>query len=378
MTKAELANNECLIRPFPRLAIVGASARAATGSVYLSGRTATTADLFADADLLRLCNAERVGDYPGGLYDWLQRSECDAWFYTGALENQPDLVDRLAQLRPLMGNNGETLRRVRDPLLLQQLMQQYDLPFPATRLATEGPTDQGRWLAKTYQGSSGMGTSDWQGNSSGYVQRWINGQFGSALFAGSTLLGISRQLVGESWTGAAKFQYAGSLAPWLVPAPVEQQILSVGELLYAEFELQGLFGVDFVFDGQDAWLLEVNPRYIASVEVLELANSFQAIDWHLSTCKVSGLDPLEPLQPSEISTVLGKAIWFTQERLQVTAANSDWALSQLDLADVPVPGTIIDIGYPVLTVRAEAWTDQELVATMQQRIAEVAARFTGE
>ena len=367
--------NSCLIRPFPRLAIVGASARAAAWSVYFSGRTAATADLFADADLQQLCEATRVVDYPGALVRWLQNIECDAWLYTGALENHPALVDRLAELRPLMGNRGNTLRRVRDPLVLQRVLREHGLPFPKTRAATDGPIDAGRWLAKTYQGSSGSGVSLGKAYAVGYLQQWIDGEPGSALFAGETLLGVSRQLIGEDWTGAAQFQYCGSIAPWQLSPTAQEQFHLLGEVLKREFDLQGLFGVDFVYDGHDVWPIEVNPRYTASVEVLELAYPIQAIDWHLSTCKASGLDALTPPRPVEPATVLGKAIWFAKRDIEVSQQSSRWALTQLDLADVPTAGTRIDPGQPVLTVRGEAWSQDELLASLQQRIVELEKIF---
>ena len=376
MTKSDPTKNSCTVRPFPRLAIVGASARAAAWSVYFSGRSAAAADMFADADLKRLCSVTKIPDDSADLVDWLQHTECDAWFYTGALENQPALVDRLAEVRPLMGNDGETLRRVRDPLMLQEALRRLGMPFPETRNAEDGPADDGRWLAKSYRGSSGMGVSWNKDAGQGFIQRFVEGQCGSALFAGNTLLGISRQLVGETWTGAGEFQYCGSLAPWSLPERARQQIKAVGSGLHSEFNLQGLFGVDFIYDGESMWPVEVNPRYPASAEVLELASPIQVIDWHLSTCKASGLAPLPSPDIFDSATVLGKAIWFASKRILVSEASSTWALSQRDLADVPVGGTEIGIGEPVLTVRAEAWTTDELLAVLRQRIEEVATRFT--
>src|SRR5882672_6712717 len=101
-----------------KLAIVGASARAAAFSALRSGYQVVAADLFADADLQRACPVTRIADYPAGLITWLEKVECDAWLYTGALENHPQFVDRMAAIRPLLGNAGEPLRDVRNPAVL--------------------------------------------------------------------------------------------------------------------------------------------------------------------------------------------------------------------------------------------------------------------
>src|SRR5262249_25634739 len=46
---------------------------------------------------------------------------------------------------------------------------------------------------------------------------------------------------------------------------------AIGRLLVKSLGLRGLFGVDFVLEGGRPWVVEVNPRYTASVEILELA-----------------------------------------------------------------------------------------------------------
>ena len=95
--------------------IVGASARAAAMSARRGGLNPWAADMFGDQDLRACCPVERIDDYPNGLERVLAAAPAGPWMYTGALENYPDLVDRMAALRPLYGIGGESLRAVRDP-----------------------------------------------------------------------------------------------------------------------------------------------------------------------------------------------------------------------------------------------------------------------
>ena len=67
------------------------------------------------------------------------------WLYTGALENRPAFVERLAQLRPLWGNGPEVLRRVRSPFALAARLRQAGLACPAVGRTT-GEVAPGRWL----------------------------------------------------------------------------------------------------------------------------------------------------------------------------------------------------------------------------------------
>ena len=95
------------------ITIVGASARAAAQSALRAGLRPFAGDLFADADLAGACPTVQVPQYPDGLEGLLASAPAGGWMYTGALENHPDLVDRLAEMRPLWGNRGDVLRRVR-------------------------------------------------------------------------------------------------------------------------------------------------------------------------------------------------------------------------------------------------------------------------
>ena len=54
--------------------------------------------------------------------------------------------------------------------------------------------------------------------------------------------------------------------------------------LAGAFALRGLFGVDFIWDGERAWTHEVNPRPTASLEAIEAAYGIGAFDAHLRGC----------------------------------------------------------------------------------------------
>src|SRR5258707_10986773 len=81
--------------------IVGASARAAAMSARRSGLNPWAADMFGDLDLRACCPGQRIENYPHGLERALAAAPDGRWMYTGALENHPDLVDRIAAVRPL-------------------------------------------------------------------------------------------------------------------------------------------------------------------------------------------------------------------------------------------------------------------------------------
>ncbi|MFM9196015.1 MAG: hypothetical protein ACKOWG_09790 [Planctomycetia bacterium] len=103
----------------PPLVILGASARALARSAAQAGWEPYAADLFCDLDLQATARqaVQVSAGYPSSLASAAAGFPSAApWCYTGALENHPDLVDRIAKTRPLAGNAGAILRRLREPV----------------------------------------------------------------------------------------------------------------------------------------------------------------------------------------------------------------------------------------------------------------------
>ncbi|MEM9186935.1 MAG: ATP-grasp domain-containing protein [Planctomycetota bacterium] len=348
-----------------RLAVVGASARAAAFSAIRAGFEVVAADLFADADLTARCPATRIVDYPSDLEGWLAQQDVDAWIYTGALENHPDLVDRLASIRPLWGNAGEPLRRVRDPVELQSILARAGVPFPETRRSAEGLPLDGTWFCKTYRGSSGSGV--WLLDSEealaraaaevAVFQKRIVGTPASAvslLLEGrvSRLEGLTEQLVGEPCFAAGRWSYCGSVERPDWSSSVELHT-GVTAALAIDAGLVGVVGIDLVYDGANYWVVEVNPRFTASCEIVESFRPRSVVAGHAvaNSWRRQAAAPRSPAPPR----LCGKAICFAKEPVVVPPAFGMWAIGEAAsgrVADVPVIGAPIDVGQPIITVLA--------------------------
>lgn len=382
-----------------RIAIVGASVRAAAHSALRDGFEPVAADLFRDRDLCDRCSATAIENYPVDFCPWLQSVEVDAWIYTGALENHPDLVDRMAAIVPLLGNQGDRLQLVRSPDALASRLNDHGLLFPETRSTAEDLPCNGSWLRKSYRASSGHGVwshdpctaSDQSGAQQDgnkpvcqklFFQRRLEGDSVSAVFvaAGSQarLLGVTRQLVGVAWTGAQPFQYAGSLGPLRIDEKVHQTIEKIGSVLASEFKLRGLFGVDLIINHAGVWVLEVNPRYTSSVEIVERMTGFKMLQSHALACS-TGVLP-EVAAHCDVQQV-GKAILFARWSVKVSEEFFAWACHQNygdpwpGLADIPSPETQISRGQPVLTVFATGSDARDLESQLQKRLSEVQGKL---
>src|SRR5258708_31771185 len=131
------------------LVVIGASGRAAAFSALRVGLRPWAIDVFGDRDLRAACPTRVVPNrqYPAALAQLARQAPPGPWMYTGALENWPGLVEEISRERPLWGNDGACLRRVRDPFALAAALQEVNLPCPAVRRIDERPAT-GRWLHK--------------------------------------------------------------------------------------------------------------------------------------------------------------------------------------------------------------------------------------
>ena len=367
------------------IAIVGASVRAAAFSALRAGLVPVGIDRFADWDLRLRVSTLRLDDYPNGIESAIARCCVDAWMYTGGIENYPELVDRLAKNGTLWGNSASALKGVRDPFQWARAFAEAAIACPWPQARAEGLPHDGSWLIKPLRGSGGAGIRPWRGQSPPargkgveyYFQPRIVGTPCSAVFVGAAgravLLGATRQLMGGAWSGASEFAYAGSIGPLKLSRQKEEQWQRIGNCLARRFALVGLFGVDAIDDGSTVWPVEVNPRYTASVEVLERAIGFQAVQLHAEACCRGTL--AEPQAPSSDHCV-GKAILYAPTDLVVSARFFFWARQRAeawpwpDLADVPDVGAVIRRGQPVATFFAEASDESATQHALRARLDE--------
>ena len=354
--------------------VVGASARAAVMSLARAGFEAWAVDLFNDRDLKRIAPCARCpfADFPQAMPQLAERFPSGPVLYTGGLENYPEVVRELARHRPLWGNDPDVLQHVRDPF---ELMKR-GFPTPVAYAPGSLVPETGRWLLKSRRSSGGLGVRSAipgetipQGH---FAQQFIDGPSMSAAFLGNQMLGVTEQLIGTSWLHAKPFHYAGTIHepdafepdaqarldnhPLLARRARMQQL---GNDLSSAFGLSGYFGIDFILNGDKPFVVEVNPRYPASVEVVEYA--------------------------AHLNCAVGKAIYFAPHAFRFPKSGpwdadlqipfDPWRLP--GFADIPEPEEAMEAGSPVLTFFASGSTAASCREQLQSRAAELDALLPG-
>lgn len=195
----------------------------------------------------------------------------------------------------------------------------------------------------------------------------------SALFVArrdkAELIGVCDQLIGPEFGAPTEFSYAGSIGPIAVSHRTRELLQQIGDTLAREAELLGLFGIDFILADNIPWLVELNPRYTASVEVLEQALGRALLAEHATAC--GHRTEIVRERPTQ-TRIVGKQIVYATRDL---TASSWESLFQTErnasesplIADIPALGSCIAKHWPICTVFAEANSVEQCRSVLADR-----------
>ncbi len=342
-----------------RVLVVAVSARMLAQLAAADGWEVTALDRFGDVDLRAVAGGARVGSNEA-LAALAAGVEANAIAYGAGFENRPDLVARLAEGRELLGTPPELLAAVRDPWAVGAAARACGARAPETRSGGElaGAGRQGPWLRKPQRGGGGRGVRGWAGGRlwpAEIVQRRVDGLSCSAVAIGdgrrAAVLGLTEQLHRRPGFG-----WMGNSTPPRLPDPelaeLDGQLRAVCDEVAARFGVRGAFGVDAVWDGRHAWVLEVNPRPPASLELFGPG----CFDAHVRGARGLGLPTAGTPPATRCAKV--KLVLFAGRDLR--APDPGWWPPGLT-RDIPHAGETIRRGAPVCTLISAGLGVPELV-----------------
>lgn len=358
--------------------------RAAAESAARAGFDVTAIDAFADVDQYPSVRAHSLRDQFSASAAALRARTiaCDAVAYGSNFENHPTAVTLLADGRGLWGNAADVIRGVRNPRLLSEALQRRGFAVPRivrSAAALKGPryTSGGamlpyecsaglsgpRWLVKPLASGGGHAIRRWQHSEEvprrRYLQEFIEGTPASIVFVargGAVVpIGFSRQLIGEEAFGVSGYRYCGNI---MTAAGEDDDAVESAQRVAAavgeEFGLVGVNGIDLIVRNGVAYAIEVNPRWCASMELVERAYGLSVFGAHAAACHDGRLPAFDLAQTRRGVTAVGKAVVFARQ--DVTVSDLRTELPSLagsgDLRDIPKPGTSIKTRRPVCTVFA--------------------------
>lgn len=410
-----IANFARLARELSRggkpLILAGASCRAAAQCAQRAGYVPVVFDDFLDRDLLQsaIC-------FPSSaLAQWIDRiAEViphAAAMVAGGIENRPDVLDGLQNAKFKLGVDRNSMQALRDPRRWQRWATESGLLFPATRWPEQGPpsptdtaTSRHAWLIKSMHSAGGLGVSLWDpcinppalpSTTQFWQERLTGVSVGVSYLAtssGNHCLGAANAWEHPWPWSPTPYIYRGSVSPFPIEQSAWVRFNAFGERVRRETGIRGLWGADWILATDGWWLLEINPRWSASMELLDAGGSIPWVELHVRAIQDDRLDAKLAEHASQGALHLPpRAMAKT-----IVYATSDWSLTDEDLAwmwerrwrfegpdglvgsgfaDIPATADRLMRGTPVLSCLAQGPDIAAAQAAIGVRVREVMVRM---
>ncbi|MCH9808207.1 MAG: ATP-grasp domain-containing protein [Alphaproteobacteria bacterium] len=363
--------------------IAALSGRALAASARRAGYDPSVADSFGDEDTAQLCrdlavlpDAIRTGFRKVALMEALdqlagtgEREVADLVVGAG-FEDCPALVEAIEKRFNLLGCSASAIRACKDPDQFFGLLAELGILHPDTVL--ERPGEPEGWLSKRIGASGGRHIRRLSKKGSPrpgrYYQRELSGVSLSATAIASAR-GTAFAFT-QSWCSPTKrepFRYGGTVSVDQMDADLEARLIDTCLSLIKPLQLVGLVSFDFLIDeGGEAFLIEVNPRPGASLDVLD-DQSGTLFKAHLAACR------------GEDSTDVLAKTWRPSAKACAYLYADDGALSVGDIdwpewvSDRPRNGQKIAAGGPIATVHANGQIAADAARNCHQRLTKLKA-----
>jgi len=354
--------------------LAAVSGRALAQSARRGGYLPLVADFFGDQDTVAAAHAHTLvdGSFARGFrepelmaaLERLAARHPPAGIVCGTgFEDRPQLLAQIERRWRLYGNGAATVARVKDPEFFASVCRRCNVPFPEISLT---PPERTGFLAKRRGGSGGAHIANASGGDVRediYYQARVRGRPVSALLlangASAIVLGLSAQWANP--TSRQPFRYGGAVRPADISSGVARRLEQAACRLAAALSLTGLNSADFLVDGDDFQVVEINPRPGATLDIFDTGETEgdSLFSLHVAACTGDLIDEVPRLDGGRASAVCYAA-------RDVTAPDRfewpDWS------ADRPSAGMAIMAGEPLCTVHAGASTAADAKALLDERM----------
>ncbi len=366
------------------IALAGLSARALVQAAVQEGWKAVALDVFGDADTQAVAAQWRPigcpdalaidGDrFVAALRGVAQRGDAGGWIAGAGFERRADLLDAGNAILPLIGNTSETVRHVRDPARFFAFLGAHGIAHPAVDVQ-RAPMG---WLTKDPLGCGGghierVAEVEGQALPSGrYAQREAAGVPMSATFVAdgqsAVVLGINEQIVRP--LGTRPFVFHGVIGPVSVTLGVRRALDAAVQAASRSFGLRGLGSLDFLLEGENVAVLELNARPPASLSLYPSVGASGPLLAHLRACLAHEL----PVCADSDGVVRGIEIVYAPWHVLIGEAEATAIADLPGAQDLPNPGTQVRALEPLCSVTVCAKSVPRVRALLGQRRAALLA-----
>lgn len=276
--------------------IIALSARPFVAAAKRAGYVVTAIDAFADKHTVELADTAIVVDYDRFGFNAdallnaigkLDASQYLGFVYGSGFEAQPELLQKIADIIPLIGNAPVTVRAVKNASDFFAALTQCNIAHPGVYDSLPANHRKHVYLRKFAAGCGGThikmaSREDAALEVNHYYQQHVDGHSISLLFIANSqevgVIGFNEQWLSPLAT--MPFRYGGAVSRITLPQAIQQQLMDAAEKLTIAFGLLGLNSLDAIVRDGVAYVLEVNPRLSATIDLYE-NDEINLLDWHV-------------------------------------------------------------------------------------------------
>ncbi|HZD43534.1 MAG TPA: ATP-grasp domain-containing protein [Methanomicrobiales archaeon] len=330
-----------------RVLVAGFATRHVVQSARRAGYAVYTVDHFCDQDLswyaeecIRFEELDEIGERVAEL---AQRHPMDILVVTSGAETLTAPV-------PLYGTSRHQVEKFLDKLDIQRFLEEHHFPTPPLAGEEEYPA-----MIKPRRGAGGWRNQvvhsreekerwlDLFGENPHIVQKVVPGTPASVscLADGSRARAVAANLQLLRGEGERHYGFSGSLTP-LPDHPLLPRMVRIAEEIAGRSGCVGSVGIDFVLGKEDVCAIEINPRFQATLDTVEMATGESLFRLHVDACR--GVLP-GAMPPAERTAV--RRILFAERDRTIRADLSSFSPY---VADIPWPGTEVEEGGAIVSV----------------------------
>jgi predicted ATP-grasp superfamily ATP-dependent carboligase len=346
-----------------RVLVAGFTTRHVAQSAFRAGYLVCAVDHFCDQDLSWYTEDrirfDELGDLPSAVDEMRRRHRFDMMILTSGAED-------LESATAVCGTTREVAGRFMDKLETQAFFERLRVPVPRLTMPGEFPV-----MLKPRRGAGGWRNiiaenekdiAAWESENPGldFIMQTIAAGIPASVCCITDGMRARAVAVNEQILRGTKeyaFGFSGSVTPF--EHPQKSRMIAYAEKIAAESGCTGTIGIDFIA-GEDAWAIEINPRFQATVDTVEMATDCNLFRMHVDACRGS-----LPATPPHPKTFAARSILFAKKDMTIRA---DLRHLSPVVADIPWPDTALEKDQAIISVYGSGATRTEALFVLDKNI----------
>jgi len=278
--------------------------------------------------------------------------------YGSGLERYNSTIKFLYQNLVVLGNTQDVFSLIQNKTYFFSRLKYLGILFPD--ITFQVPDINDNWLVKPKQGEGGVGIKKYAGLSeitaACYWQKFITGKTMSVLFVANgneyKIIGFNKQY----FTRIAdnQFVFSGVISQPEINKEIVQTIKLWLAALIPDFALKGINTLDFIVKNNCCYVLEVNARPSASMQLYQQ---------DLLTRHINSLIDAQLQSFIVIKTYKAYKIVFAETEVFI----NDHIQWPLWVVDIPRSGSIIHTGMPICSIIADGKNEPQINSLLLNR-----------